>query len=105
MRLVLHRPEAFVSSCRTSLSSRVTCVAVEPISTSPDRGIHGYAARACMQLQRNFSQVAKCLCGLEAPESNHGTECPSFVSLRKQELSVLYRFILIEQRFRREQSQ
>lgn len=30
MRVVLHRPEAFVSSCRTSLSSRVTCVATEP---------------------------------------------------------------------------
>lgn len=34
LRVVLHRPETFVSSCRTSLSSRVTCVAVEPISTS-----------------------------------------------------------------------
>lgn len=34
MRVVLHRPEAFVSSCRTSLSSRVTCVAIEPISVS-----------------------------------------------------------------------
>lgn len=30
MCVVLHRPEAFVSSCRTSLSSRVTCMAIEP---------------------------------------------------------------------------
>lgn len=41
---VLHRPEAFVSSCRASLSSRVTCVAIEAHLNVPHRGIYGYAA-------------------------------------------------------------
>ena len=34
MCVVLHRLEAFVSSCRTSLSLGVTCVAIGPVSTS-----------------------------------------------------------------------
>jgi len=44
MRVVLHRPEAFVSSCRTSLSSRVTCVGYRTHLNVPDREICGYAA-------------------------------------------------------------
>lgn len=75
MRLVLHRPEAFVSSCRTSLSSRVTCVAIEPILTSQTGEFTAMRPAFCMQPQSNLSPVV-------------GEHVPPLGSFREQEDAV-----------------
>lgn len=102
MRLVLHRPEAFVSSCRTSLSSRVTCVAIEPILTSQTGEFAAMRPAFRMQPQSNMSQMARFPSRQDALESSRGKACPvSWVFPR----TGRYCFNLIIQRVRRDWTQ
>lgn len=83
--VVLHRPEAFVSSCRTSLSSQVTCVAIEPILTSQTGEFTAMRPVLSHAATSNSSQVARSPCGCDALDSKLWESMSRFLCLSENE--------------------